>query len=575
VRAPAAAAALAVLVAAPLVLVGLGRAPFDDPGEGMHAEIARELLGSREPFALTLSGVRYVDKPPLLHALCAAVFALAGPSEWAARLPPALAGLLAVAATAWLGAKLLGVGGGFLAGAALATSVGFYAYARYVRPETLLVAALAGGFALVLVGLAERRSALVVAGLAAFGAAGLAKDPLAALLPPLAVGLGLVPGRRARPVRRWLPISGAVACVALALGWWLLAELRTPGFTWYTVVDNHLLNVVRARHYPDEDVPLGAAEFLLVAGLGAAPWIVAAGAGVGALLRRRAWRDPAEGPWVVLALWAAAVLAFTAASPFRLPHYGLPAYPMIALLAARAWQTGGGRGLPALHVALFAAMAVACGLGWASDGTLFRSSVLGAADVATRKSAAAGQAAPVPPWEDFRPLLGTAAVVFAAGAATVGVALVARPAIRGRRLAALAVVATMLGSMPVVAAALERVASHRAVRGLALEVGRRARPTDTLVHEGPLESSGALEWYSGRRPVIVDGRRSVLGFGATLPGAAEAFWDRERLERAWGAEGRVWLVTVRAPEASVVRHLPGARPVLAAGGRRLYVNRDD
>ena len=64
-------AALAVALAVPLVFEGLGLAPFDDPGEGMHAEIARELLRSRDPFALTLGGVRYVDKPPLLYTLLA------------------------------------------------------------------------------------------------------------------------------------------------------------------------------------------------------------------------------------------------------------------------------------------------------------------------------------------------------------------------------------------------------------------------------------------------------------------------------------------------------------------------
>src|SRR3989304_2668608 len=60
------AAAAAVLAAALAILPGLGRAPFDDPGEGMHAEIGRELALARDPFALTLSGVRYVDKPPPL-----------------------------------------------------------------------------------------------------------------------------------------------------------------------------------------------------------------------------------------------------------------------------------------------------------------------------------------------------------------------------------------------------------------------------------------------------------------------------------------------------------------------------
>jgi hypothetical protein len=105
-----------------------------------------------------------------------------------------------------------------------------------------------------------------------------------------------------------------------------------------------------------------------------------------------------------------------------------------------------------------------------------------------------------------------------------------------------------------------------------VEVARLAAPGDLVVHEGPLENSGALEWYAQRRPVIVDGHRSVLGFGATFAGAGDVLWERERLEQAWGGH-RVWLVTVRAPARSVAAELPGARLVAEAGGRRLYVNR--
>src|SRR5207249_7542155 len=93
-----------------------------------------------------------------------------------------------VAATAWFGGRLLGALGGFVAGMALLTSVGFFAFARYVRPETLFVAALAWGFALVLTGVAEGRRGRVAAGLAVFGVAGLAKDPIGALAPPLIIG---------------------------------------------------------------------------------------------------------------------------------------------------------------------------------------------------------------------------------------------------------------------------------------------------------------------------------------------------------------------------------------------------
>jgi 4-amino-4-deoxy-L-arabinose transferase-like glycosyltransferase len=192
-----------VLAAAPLLLVGLGAAPFDDPGEGMHAEIARELARAGGGLPLTLVGVPYVDKPPLLYTLLAASFAVAGAREASARVVSALAALVAVGATAWLGARLAGARVGFVAGLALVGSLGFFAYGRYVRPDALFVAALALGFALTLTGVVDARRGRVVAGLGAFGLAALAKDPLGVLAPPLAVGLALCLAGRARPLRAW------------------------------------------------------------------------------------------------------------------------------------------------------------------------------------------------------------------------------------------------------------------------------------------------------------------------------------------------------------------------------------
>ena len=73
------------MAAAPFFLLGLGAVPFDDPGEGMHAEIARELLRSGPGLPLTLNGVAYLDKPPLLYALLAGAFSVAGTREAPAR----------------------------------------------------------------------------------------------------------------------------------------------------------------------------------------------------------------------------------------------------------------------------------------------------------------------------------------------------------------------------------------------------------------------------------------------------------------------------------------------------------
>lgn len=561
-----------VLVAAiALLLPGLGRAPFDDPGEGMHAEIAREILLEGDWITLHLNGVRYFDKPPLLYWLTALGLAAWGPTEWAARLWPLLGALAALAGTAFLGARLLSPRAGIVAGLALLTSAGFFAYARYLRPESLFVAAIQWGFTLLLLAPVVTRR-LATLGCAALGIAALVKDPLGALGPLAAVALALALAGRLRPVAAWLPRGGVALLLLLGGAWYFLVELRNPGFLWYTVVDNHLLNVARARHFPDEDIPLTGGEFLAVAGLGAFPWILPAALAVAGLVRRRAWREPREAPWTALAAWTVGVYTLFALAPFKLPHYGLPAYPALALLAARWWEAGRAvRTVLALHVVAFAAVALGAGWVYWSDGRAFMDWVLGATDVYTRKEMALGQAAPFPPWENLRSLVGSTALVFGAGSLGLLVAL----GRRSRALGLLVILAPLLVWLPLVGSAASLVAESRSVRPLAQEVSRRAGPRDLLVHEGPIENSGALEFYTGRRPAILDGRVSVLGFGATFPEARDTFWEGRRLAEAWRSPRRVFLVTTRNPDHSIVSGLSVSEVHLLAvgGGRWLYSNR--
>lgn len=559
------------MAALALLLPGLGRAPLDDPGEGMHAEIAREILLEGDWITLHLNGVRYFDKPPLLYWLCALSMTAWGPTEPVLRLWPVLGVLAAVAGTALLGARLLSPRAGVVAGLALLTSVGFFAYGHYLRPETLFVAAIQWGFALLLLARAES-GRLATLGCAALGIAALVKDPLGALGPLAAVALSLALAGRLRPVSRWLPAGGLGLLIAVGGAWYVLVELLNPGFLWYTLVDNHLLNVVQARHFPDEDVPLTGPEFLAVAGLGAFPWVLPAALTVAGLIMRRAWREPREAPWVALSLWAAGVFSLFVLAPFKLPHYGLPAYPALALLAARWWEEGRAvRSVMVLHLVAFSAVALGAGWVYWGDGQAFMGWVLGATDVYTRKEAALGQVASFPVWEDLRSPLGGTALAFGAG--SLGLLLaIARGA---RTLGLLVILGTLLVWMPLVGSAGSLMAESRSVRGMALEVSRRAGPTDLVIHEGPIENSGALEFYAGRRPAILDGRVSVLGFGATFPEARDTFWDRAQLMEAWKRSRRVFLLTIRGPARSAVSLLPQGEVHLLAtgGGRWLYSNR--
>jgi 4-amino-4-deoxy-L-arabinose transferase-like glycosyltransferase len=559
---------LTVGLAALLLAPGLGAAPLDDPGEGQHAEIAREMLGGSW-ITPRLNGVRYFDKPPLLYWLTAASFRRWGFTEGAARLAPLAGALVAVAGTTVLGVALLGRGGGVLAGAALLSCALLAAFARYVRPETLFVAAISWGFAGLLLGLRGRRSWAVV-GCGALGVAALAKDPLGLIGPLAAVAGALWLAGRVRPVGAWLPVSGLVLMLVLGAGWYVAVAAREPAFLWYTVVDNHVLNVARMRAFPDEDVPLSALEFVAAASFGAFPWILAAAVAVVGLVRGRAWRDPAQTPWIALALWTVGVLGLFTLSPFKLPHYGLPAYPAVALLAARAWRDPAAprQGLILVHLALF--LLLGAGLAWwgAGDGRAFTAAVFGITDVYSRKEAAWGQSSPYPPWSDLQPLLVRGAALLLAGAGFLALAAARRSA----RLGAAVVAAVMLLLMPVVGDGLAVTSRARAVAGMAREVRARLAPGDVLVLEGPIENAGAIEFYSGHRPALLDGRRSVLGVGATFADAADTFWTPARFTEAWASSRPPYLLTTREPARSIAAQLPpdSVRLLAAGNGRWLY-----
>ena len=86
--------------------------------------------------------------------------------------------------------------------------------------------------------------------------------------------------------------------------------------------------------------------------------------------------------------------------------------------------------------------------------------------------------------------------------------------------------------------------------------------------DGPLYlrvARKACEWNSAGNCGLV--------VGATQPQARDSFWDDADLSRVWSGPARVWLVTGRPPERSVIARLEGAQLVAVGGGRRLYANR--
>lgn len=566
------------VVAAALFLTGLGAAPFVDPPEGVHAAIGRAMLHTGDWITPRLDGIRYFDKPPLLYWLMAVGFGALGVSEAVARLTSALPAVGVAVVTAWTGLRLGGARLGLLAGLIVAANLELFLFARLVKPDLLFTLFIAGAFAAFAEAYGGGRRGAVAAFYACLGGAVLAKDVLGAVGPLVAVALLFALTGERQIATRWAPWWGGALLAAIVVPWHAAMEAVNHGFLWYTAVDNHVLNVAQQRAFPDEDVPLSELEFLAVTAVGFLPWTLALpGAAWRAL--RGPWDSAERRMWLLLALWSIGAIGLFALSPFKLPHYGLVAFPAMALLAARAWSDAvdgeggpGFRGLAASALVVLVALAAVSAA--AALGRLpLPAGALAVADVSARNLAARGGDAPFAAAGEIRPILGTAAAVFTAGAVGLGVA-----AALGRRAIALgALLAAMLAFLPLTVQGFALFAASRTVRPLAEIVALHARPSDLLAHEGPLESSASwlLALDGGRRIAIVNGRRSNLAVGSTFPEAADLFWDDERLAREWLGSRRVFLISAVAPERSALRHVPVERvhALAAGGGRRLYSNR--
>ena len=99
--------------------------------EDRWAEVTREMFLSGNFFHPTINGEPYFDKPLLTYWLIALVSALTGKlNEWTVRLPSAIAGIMVLWATVFLGRKLWSEEAGRTSGWILLTAFGFLFWSR-------------------------------------------------------------------------------------------------------------------------------------------------------------------------------------------------------------------------------------------------------------------------------------------------------------------------------------------------------------------------------------------------------------------------------------------------------------
>ena len=326
--------ALALCVAA-LWLSFPGYRDLVEPDEGRYAEIPREMLANGDWILPRLDGFVYLEKPPLQYWATAASFAVFGVGNAAARAWPILTGLLAVLFAWLLGRRLFGPEAGAIGAFLLASTALWFVLGHLLTLDMGLSA-----FVFLAVGsLAwaqthrddpRRLARWMLLAWVALALGVLSKGPVALVL---AGGTVFLYGFLARDLAIWKHLClgrGLPILLLIAAPWFVAVELRNPGAARFFFLHENLERFTTDVHRRVE--PWWT--YLVVVALGSLPWIRPSLAAIVLPNLEPRARGAFDAPRL---LWTFVVLTvvFFSFSHSKLVPYVLPAFPALALLAAR------------------------------------------------------------------------------------------------------------------------------------------------------------------------------------------------------------------------------------------------
>jgi 4-amino-4-deoxy-L-arabinose transferase-like glycosyltransferase len=307
----------------------IGAAALFEPDEGRNAEKAREILLLQDWVTPHENFHPVLDKPIFFYWLIAFSLKLFGISEWAARLPSALAALGCVGLVYYFARAYWGRRQALWSALILLTSTEFFILARVVifdMPLTFFLTLALGAF--YDAGHSEnthRRRLMCLLMYGALGAATLIKGLIGIVVPGMVIFFYLLLSKQWSMLRRIYLFPGALLFLALVLPWYLEAGARNDGYLRYYFWDEHF------GRFTGSDFDRGQPwhYFIIVGLVGFFPWtlllpFLAAG------FRRKALDDKT----LFLVLWVVLPFLFFSLSKSKLPHYILPIFPALAVLIA-------------------------------------------------------------------------------------------------------------------------------------------------------------------------------------------------------------------------------------------------
>ncbi len=326
--------ALLVLFCLGLYLPGIAAVPVLDRDEARFTQATRQMLETGD-----FIGIRFQDearnkKPAGIYWLQAAVVGtLSNPestSIWPYRLPSLLGALAAVLFSFGFGARLVGRRAALLGAGLLAGCLSLVVEAHIAKTDAVLLATVvAAQGALSAIRLREAppaRFAVIFWIAQAVGI--LVKGPITPLVSLLTIGALFLADRRAGWLRGLRFAWGVPLLLLLVLPWVVAITVATSGGFFGEAVGHDMLGKVAGAQEAHGAWP-GAYLLLLPATFWPGSLLL-----VPAVVL--AWRHRRERETQFLLAWLLPFWIVMELVPTKLPHYVLPAYPALALLAGWA-----------------------------------------------------------------------------------------------------------------------------------------------------------------------------------------------------------------------------------------------
>jgi 4-amino-4-deoxy-L-arabinose transferase-like glycosyltransferase len=319
---------LLIAAVAFVLLYQLGSAALFEPDEGRNAEKAREILLLNDWVTPHENFYPILDKPIFFYWLIALSYKLFGLSEWTARLPSLLSALGCVLLIYLFSRSHWGRWVALWSALVLVTSVEFFLLARIVIFDMLLTlfqtVALLAFYEAAHTENRRRRVAFCLTLYLALGAGTLVKGLVAVVIPGIVFFLFILLRGRWDILRRIYLIPGAGVFLAVVLPWYLQADAQNPGYLNYYLWAEHFGRYTSATF--DRSEPWY--YFIVVGLVGFFPWTL-----ILPWIIKHFWRRGWDDKTLYLMLWVSVPLLFFSASHSKLPHYILPIFPALSIMA--------------------------------------------------------------------------------------------------------------------------------------------------------------------------------------------------------------------------------------------------